>query len=331
MHEDPDDEDQSIHYPRIRTNADAARGQIRRQEGSPDGTSPDEAVLADKTGRMTKTVTADGKLVVRDRVTWENLLPGRTYRLQGVLMDKNSGEAFSINGQNVTARAVFTPETRDGQTWLYFGFDAAGLFKDTRSEEAGDKADAKAEKEALQTLRLVAFEELYISSEEKAGEDNSGEASTQDDSEVKPVEDPSSKPDNTGEESKEGDDKQEGGEDGEKKEYLLAEHKDLEDPAQTVALKEPEEPQEPDKPLTPEKPEKPEKPVEPEKPVNPEKPEKVRRKSVKPASPVPVRSGSAVKTGDDTNPAVYLIPALLSALAIAGILLAKYKKKADRK
>ena len=98
-----------------------------------------------------------------------------------------------------------------------------------------------------------------------------------------------------------------------------------------MALKEPEEPQEPDKPLTPEKPEKPEKPVEPEKPVNPEKPEKVRRKSVKPASPVPVRSGSAVKTGDDTNPAVYLIPALLSALAIAGILLAKYKKKADRK
>ena len=331
VHEDPDDEDQSIHYPRIRTNADAARGQIRRQEGSPDGTSPDEAVLADKTGRMTKTVTADGKLVVRDRVTWENLLPGRTYRLQGVLMDKNSGEAFSINGQNVTARAVFTPETRDGQTWLYFGFDAAGLFKDTRSEEAGDKADAKAEKEALQTLRLVAFEELYISSEEKAGEEKSGEASTQDDSEVKPGEDPSSKPDNTGEESKEGDDKQEGGEDGEKKEYLLAEHKDLEDPAQTVALKEPEEPQEPDKPLTPEKPEKPEKPVEPEKPVNPEKPEKVRRKSVKPASPVPVRSGSAVKTGDDTNPAVYLIPALLSALAIAGILLAKYKKKADRK
>ena len=119
--------------------------------------------------------------------------------------------------------------------------------------------------------------------------------------------------------------------DGEKKEYLLAEHKDLEDPAQTVALKEPEEPQEPDKPLTPEKPEKPEKPVEPEKPVNPEKPEKVRRKSVKPASPVPVRSGSAVKTGDNTNPAVYLIPALLSGLAIAGILLAKFKMKADRK
>ena len=144
---------------------------------------------------MTKTVTADGKLVVRDRVTWENLIPGKTYRLQGVLMDKNSGEAFSINGQNVTARAVFTPETRDGQTWLYFGFDAAGLFKDTRSEAAGDKADAKAEKETLQALRLVAFEELYISCEEKAGKKIPGEASTQDDSEVKPGEDSSLKPD----------------------------------------------------------------------------------------------------------------------------------------
>ncbi len=102
----------------------------------------------------------------------------------------------------------------------------------------------------------------------------------------------------------------------------MAVHKDLEDPAQTVTIKEPEKPVEPEEPLTPE---------EPQKPAEPEKPQTVRRKTVTPASPETVPSKAAVKTGDDTNIALYLIPALVSALAIAGILIAKRSKKAHRK
>jgi hypothetical protein len=207
------------------------------------------------------------------------------YTLQGILMDKNTGKPFNLDGQNVTAQASFTPVEKNGETLLYFSFDADNLFKDAAAADADEKTETGTEEKALQTLQLVAFEELYITGEEKTEEESSAEDE-----------------DTTG--------------------FLVAEHKDLEDPAQTVVVKEPQKPREPDKPVTPEN---------PEKPVEPQEPGKVRKKNIAPARPATVRSGSAVMTGDDTKPVIYLIPALVSALAIAGILFAKRRKKADRK
>lgn len=257
VHEDPDDEDQSIHYPRIRTNAEVGKANAGASDEAAAAVGKEDS--ADGSGTvMEKTVTADGKLIVRDRVTWENLIPGMNFSLQGVLMDKRTGKPFVTGGKTVTAQAEFTPQAKDGETVLYFSFDAAGLFGNLDPET--DRGITAADMQEAQILQLVAFEELYIS----------------------------------------------GG-------NLVAEHKDLQDPAQTVIVREPQ------------KPEEPEKPEKPGRPGNPEKPESTRsnKKKISPAAPETVRTGTPVRTGDDTKIGLYLLPVVLSAIAVAGLLIAR--------
>lgn len=287
VHEDPGDEDQCIHYPLIRTNAEAAQDEtiVFRAESK---TSEDSSARADSR-EMAKTVIADGKILVRDHVTWNNLLPGRTYRLQGSLMRKDTGKPFEVGDRAVTAEARFTPDQKDGETVLDFAFDASGLL--------GTGVFGP------QSLQLVAFEELYISGQDKDGE-------TDPETDTDPSDDPAQT--DAGEE---------------KEEYRVAEHRDLSDPAQTVALTEPEKPApEPDEPENLEVPDYPElTPELPRRPAVKEEPETKTsdKKTLVPASPETVRSGSRVKTGDDTNIALYLIPAVLAALALVLLLAAK--------
>lgn len=188
---------------------------------------------------------------------------------------------------------------------MYFRFDGTGLFADPDTENAGGRGVEKTDN--LQTLRLVAFEELYVSGHDTSKGDSSG-----------------SGPDTAGEDTdKEGTDPAEKtdqpGEDDE--EYLVAVHKDLEDPAQTVFVREPQKPAEPEKPATP---------LEPEKQENPETSHS-QRKKVKPASPETVRTGAPVKTGDDTKIALYLVSLLLSGVAVAGIVVVKRHLQSSEK
>ena len=242
VHEDPDDEDQSIHYPLIRTHA----------------TGADD---------VSRTLTADGTLIVHDRVTWENLLPGRTYRLQGILMLKDTGEAFQPDGEAVTASASFTAETRKGETTLAFSFDADPV---RSSMEQG-------------TLSIVAFEDLYAEA------------------------------------------------------YLIASHKDLTDPDQTVYLcrEEKQKEKESDIPGNPDTPEKPDQPSEQGKTSEPEKPDtsdqtketEKRKKTTTPSSPDTIREAKSAKTGDSTDIVLYLVPALLAAAGLAVVVIMKFQKK----
>ena len=297
VHEDPEDEDQSVHYPKIRTNAEAA--QAGAVEDSFKSRAADDASARTDSREMAKAVVADGKVLVRDHVTWNNLLPGRTYRLQGTLMRKDTEKPFAAGGRNVTAEARFTPDERDGETVLDFTFDASGLFGTGAS--------------GTQSMQLVAFEELYICGQEKGGET---------DQDADPSGDPARTDAGDGKEDKE-----------EKEEYLVAEHRDLADPAQTVALTEPGRPgPEPDEPEKLEEPDYPE--LTPELPRHPSVKEEPGtktsgKKTVTPASPETVRSGSRVKTGDDTNIALYLIPAVLAAAAVALLLVARRRAGKD--
>ena len=307
VHEDPDDEDQSIHYPRIRTSAEAGKDSADKGENSA-VSSDGEISLRDSGTEMEKTVTADKMLIVRDHVTWENLIPDQTYRLQGVLMDKGSNKPFSIDGKPVTARAQFTPKTKDGETYMYFRFDGTGLFADPDTENTAGRGVEKTDD--LQTIQLVAFEELYVYGQEPSEGSSSGNV-----------------PDGTGEDAgKEGKDPAEKTDqqqaDGE--EYLVAVHKDLEDPAQTVFVREPQRPAEPEKPA---------RPLESRKQENPEKTQTShsQRKKINPASPETVRTGSPVKTGDDTKTALYLLLLLVSGIAAAGIVLVKKHLKNSEK
>lgn len=116
-HEDIDDEAQavSIVVPEIHTNA-------------ADGLDGDKEVIADH------------KATVVDSISYDNLVPGKEYKVSGTLMVKETGEALlDANGNPVTASTTFTPEKPKGSVDVVFEFDADLL--------AGKK--------------LVAFEKLY--------------------------------------------------------------------------------------------------------------------------------------------------------------------------
>ena len=82
-----------------------------------------------------------------DTVSYSHLIPGKEYVLKGALMDKNTGKAFTENGEAVTAETVFTPETPNGTVTVSFTFDSR-LIKENTS--------------------LVVFETLYKDGKELA-------------------------------------------------------------------------------------------------------------------------------------------------------------------
>jgi hypothetical protein len=68
-----------------------------------------------------------GEVTIKDTVSYTGLTPGKTYKLSGVLMDKSSGAALLVDGQQVTAEKAFTPENASGTEEITFTFDASAL------------------------------------------------------------------------------------------------------------------------------------------------------------------------------------------------------------
>lgn len=66
-----------------------------------------------------------GEVTITDTVSYTGLPPGKTYKLSGVLMDKSSGAALLVDGQQVTAEKAFTPENASGSVEITFTFDAS--------------------------------------------------------------------------------------------------------------------------------------------------------------------------------------------------------------
>lgn len=90
------------------------------------------------------------KVTIVDTVAYKGLRPGTEYTLKGTLMDKDTGKVLTVNGQEVTAEAKFTPQERDGSTKLEFTFD---------SSELANKA-------------LVVFEKIYKADREIASHED---------------------------------------------------------------------------------------------------------------------------------------------------------------
>ena len=120
-HEDPNDEDQSVHYPKIRTHA------FDGYTGDHSGSLFGKAINAIR-GLFGGDAEEDTLGEVMDVVTYENLIPGVEYTMKGTLMDKKTGEAIAdAEGNPVTAEEVFTPETADGEVILSFSLDTSVL------------------------------------------------------------------------------------------------------------------------------------------------------------------------------------------------------------
>lgn len=78
-------------------------------------------------------------VTLQDEVRYTDLIIGKEYTVNGVLMDKATGEALLIDGRNVTGYTTFTPTESDGTVVVNFTFDAS----------------------KLETETIVVFEELY--------------------------------------------------------------------------------------------------------------------------------------------------------------------------
>lgn len=105
VHKDIKDKDQTVRFPEVKTSA---------------------------------ANTATG--VITDIVTYKNLIPGKTYTVKGVLMDKETGEPILADGKQITAEKEFTPEKSSGKVEMTFGFKQSDLYGKT----------------------TVVFEELYL-------------------------------------------------------------------------------------------------------------------------------------------------------------------------
>ena len=102
VHADIEDEDQTIIIPKI-------------------GTTVKDSETNDHIAY------ADDKIELTDTVSYENLTPGKTYRIKGVLMDKETKEALQVNGREVRAEAEITPEKSAGTVDVTFAFDGKDL------------------------------------------------------------------------------------------------------------------------------------------------------------------------------------------------------------
>ena len=66
-------------------------------------------------------------ITLTDTVTYRNLIPGKTYQVEGVLMDKGTGEKLLADGKEVTAENIFIPEKPTGTVEMSFTFPASAL------------------------------------------------------------------------------------------------------------------------------------------------------------------------------------------------------------
>lgn len=171
-HEDIEDEDQTVHVNEVKI-----------------------GTMATVNGSHEVDVPKDGMITLKDKVSFEGLIPNYEYTIKGVLMDKATGEPVKDNGKEVTAEKTFTPGAEKGWTIMEFKFNA----------------------KSLKGHDVVVFEtvshELGKVTEEKDDEDKDKPEAEE------PKKDETDKEETPSEEAKVA---------------IVAEHKDLEDKGQTV-------------------------------------------------------------------------------------------------
>lgn len=194
VHADINDEAQTIYVPAIATEA-----------------------LDEVTGIHLSNAGDDVK--VKDTVTYKNLIPGLTYRVAGTVMDKDSKKPLQNGGRDITAEAVFTPETADGTVDVEFTFSA--------KEFAGKT--------------MVLFEKLYLvknaDNADANPDDTSSKDKTPDDTQkASESENTQNKTDNTSNKVEVDNENNNPADNSEVKEVLIAVHEDYSDENQTICV-----------------------------------------------------------------------------------------------
>ena len=101
-HHEIDDEGQTVYIPEIHTTAADQKTGINH-------------------------IKSEEQATIVDTVLYSHLLPGKEYTVKGTLMNKETGEAILINGEEVTAETTFTAEKSEGSVDVIFTFDASAI------------------------------------------------------------------------------------------------------------------------------------------------------------------------------------------------------------
>ena len=162
---------------------------------------------------------AGDNVKVKDTVTYKNLIPGLTYRVAGTVMDKDTKKPLQNGGKDITAEAVFTPETADGTVDVEFTFSA--------KEFAGKT--------------MVLFEKLYLvknaDNADANPDDTSSKDKTPDDTQkASESENTQNKTDNTSNKVEVDNENNNPADNSEVKEVLIAVHEDYSDENQTICV-----------------------------------------------------------------------------------------------
>lgn len=94
------------------------------------------------------TKASAGRNVIKDKVAYKNLIPGKRYIMRGVMMNKKTGEPMVVDGEELTAELEFTPKKANGIVTLTFDVNTKKLKGKT----------------------LVAFEKCYVITDESGEE-----------------------------------------------------------------------------------------------------------------------------------------------------------------
>ena len=79
-----------------------------------------------------KEICATEVFTLTDTVSYKHLIPGKEYLLVGTLMDKTTGKPLLLDGKEIHAETVFTPEVPNGTVAVTFTFDAKFIKGNTK-------------------------------------------------------------------------------------------------------------------------------------------------------------------------------------------------------
>ncbi|HCA21882.1 MAG TPA: hypothetical protein DEO87_05860 [Lachnospiraceae bacterium] len=114
IHEDIEDTDQMISFPKLRTHASGNMAGY--------GETSDERINAAASGE---------DCVITDFVEYSNLIPGNNYRIEGKLKYGNGMPVLDLEGNEIIAEREFIPEDKDGEAEVIFEFDSSFLAGET--------------------------------------------------------------------------------------------------------------------------------------------------------------------------------------------------------
>ena len=153
-HADIKDENQSVHFPQIKTTAKDSETKIGLSK-------------------------ADNNVTITDTVSYKNLVPNKEYTMTGRIMDQTTGQPLVVNGKEVTSFCTFTPKAEDGTVDVTFNFDAsdlAGKSVVVFEQPYRDKAIVASHEDIKDEGQTVHFPEVHTTAKDSETKNNLSKA-----------------------------------------------------------------------------------------------------------------------------------------------------------